>query len=1102
VLGRRNSGPARPPTHCAAAAEAFRDASSEDAALPTRAAFSSARSRGARARPFNQPTVKSCPAQPALAASAMEEEVPTCPLCLEDLDATDRAMQPCKCSYVVCCWCLNHIRERLNGLCPACRTPYEEQNFTFKEVSTEAAVKEAKERATAKKERERREKLLELERERARAQEVSQQKQKTNLKHARFIQRNLVYVIGLSLTLAREEYLRRSDMFGRFGRIIRVLVNRAHPYNADAPGGPSIAAYIQFARDIDASAAVRAMNNIVFDGREIRTAIACTKYCDTFVKSGLHCGNADCMYVHEPSPPDDVLSREDVLARQLGPPPPSHLFMPFRQRNIAPAPAGSAAAAAAAAAGTAQTAAANAATAARQAAMAAASQSAMSNMSGSLFLQMPMNSGNAGPPGHQRLLTSAGGRGGVTPIVGLSLAVSPTSSSSSLPMLGSDRYGQLASGAATLPGPSIISHAPRVNPTPPHSPASATHRSRVALEILSATSQARGADSNAAGSFDLSQRPSTQQLSPTAGWGMALSPGGSYQQSSPTRSPSVDTNSSATDGDRQSQQCSRPTQERNGSVTGGISSSPHGAPPGFEAKSSTTPLIGPPGFGAPRSSPPVPVASGPPGFDLPAQRGSLDDGLPGSVPSVGADWSWSQKAPKVETESAPVEVVAPKSADAAFSGRGIVLPAMSIQSPFHQKPGTSSSEAILPHHALGELNSLRSASLSPAIGASLFGDRAESTATHAPGGNAVSHHVQSELRPSRRSTSRFVFARDESPPSSSRQGGSLDAAALDGAASLNDMGSSEQSGATNAVKPARSRFDFADRELSPPHSHHGGKHLSTMNGVSVPTFPVLVPPDGAASGANIRAAIAAEQLTTSFAQLSTQDKLASLFQSAQWATEGLPPMPSMNGGCENATKTPPKNDSSSRPPPPSHLVDYATTTAASTDIPAQPSSSPLIPPGFREATSYSQVVTLDSAPVSVTPDVAAKSIDSDGKRDMSAILTTMPALNVHGSEFAHHEAMASRNVVGSGTTNNETRIDGDKGDGIRLKRSATTDGPLDTQQSGLGPLSSEDLTASSELELERQVQAARAREARLAQQLSDLQQQILRRQTQQHHSLP
>lgn len=272
-----------------------------------------------------------------------DDDVPTCPLCLEELDATDRAVKACQCGYQVCLWCLHTIREQLNQRCPACRTPYEEQNFKIVDVNPEEAAKEVRERKTAKKERERREKLKKVERERERALMLSQQKAKSNLQHVRILQRNLVYIIGLSLSLAREEVIRRTDMFGKFGRMLRVLVNRSHPFHADAPGGPSISAYVQYQRDADASTAVRAMNNAVFDGREIRCAIATSKYCEAYVvgvhntdssaTAIHHCGNANCLYYHTTAQSENVLTREEVLARQLGPPPPAHLFEPAVSRR-------------------------------------------------------------------------------------------------------------------------------------------------------------------------------------------------------------------------------------------------------------------------------------------------------------------------------------------------------------------------------------------------------------------------------------------------------------------------------------------------------------------------------------------------------------------------------------------------------------------------------------------------------------------------------------------------------------------------------------------------------------------------------------------------
>ena len=50
---------------------------------------------------------------------------------MEDMDVTDRNFRPCKCGYQICLFCYRHIKDDLNGLCPACRTPYDEANVSF-----------------------------------------------------------------------------------------------------------------------------------------------------------------------------------------------------------------------------------------------------------------------------------------------------------------------------------------------------------------------------------------------------------------------------------------------------------------------------------------------------------------------------------------------------------------------------------------------------------------------------------------------------------------------------------------------------------------------------------------------------------------------------------------------------------------------------------------------------------------------------------------------------------------------------------------------------------------------------------------------------------
>lgn len=56
---------------------------------------------------------------------------------MEEMDVTDRNFRPCKCGYQICLFCYRHIKDDLNGLCPACRTPYDENAVTFVQPTPE-----------------------------------------------------------------------------------------------------------------------------------------------------------------------------------------------------------------------------------------------------------------------------------------------------------------------------------------------------------------------------------------------------------------------------------------------------------------------------------------------------------------------------------------------------------------------------------------------------------------------------------------------------------------------------------------------------------------------------------------------------------------------------------------------------------------------------------------------------------------------------------------------------------------------------------------------------------------------------------------------------
>lgn len=97
-----------------------------------------------------------------------DEDDKICPLCCEDLDISDQNFLPCKCGYQVCMWCWHHIKDNLNNLCPACRTPYQADPHAFSAVDKAEIIKN-------KKERKRKEKL-EKEREKERAAERAKNK--------------------------------------------------------------------------------------------------------------------------------------------------------------------------------------------------------------------------------------------------------------------------------------------------------------------------------------------------------------------------------------------------------------------------------------------------------------------------------------------------------------------------------------------------------------------------------------------------------------------------------------------------------------------------------------------------------------------------------------------------------------------------------------------------------------------------------------------------------------------------------------------------------------------------------------------------------------
>lgn len=75
--------------------------------------------------------------------------------------------------------------------------------------------------------------------------------------------------------------------------------------------GPSASAYVTYCSNNDALRAIQSVNNIMIDGRLIKTSLGTTKYCSHFMKN-QQCPKPDCMYLHELGDLEASFTKEEM----------------------------------------------------------------------------------------------------------------------------------------------------------------------------------------------------------------------------------------------------------------------------------------------------------------------------------------------------------------------------------------------------------------------------------------------------------------------------------------------------------------------------------------------------------------------------------------------------------------------------------------------------------------------------------------------------------------------------------------------------------------------------------------------------------------------
>ncbi|XP_052851114.1 CCR4-NOT transcription complex subunit 4 isoform X8 [Drosophila gunungcola] len=218
-----------------------------------------------------------------------------CPLCMEPLEVDDLTFFPCTCGYQICRFCWHRIRTDENKLCPACRKEYPENPADFKPLSQEEMIAF---------------KSQKRQRDQQRKQKITENRK--HLANVRVVQKNLVFVVGLPPRLADADILKKHEYFGKYGKIHKVVINPSTTYaGVQVRVGPSASAYVTYVNNSDALRAIQSVNNIMIDGRLIKTSLGTTKYCSHFMKN-QQCPKGDCMYLHELGDPEASFTKEEM----------------------------------------------------------------------------------------------------------------------------------------------------------------------------------------------------------------------------------------------------------------------------------------------------------------------------------------------------------------------------------------------------------------------------------------------------------------------------------------------------------------------------------------------------------------------------------------------------------------------------------------------------------------------------------------------------------------------------------------------------------------------------------------------------------------------
>lgn len=132
-----------------------------------------------------------------------------------------------------------------------------------------------------------------------------------NLVGIRVVQKNLVYVTGLTPTVREDELLktlRQPQFFGQYGNIQKISISNRK--NSDGQN-QSLGIYVTFEKTEDARRCIEAVNGSQNGDRVLKAQLGTTKYCSAWLRHE-QCTNRNCMFLHELGDEEDSYTRQDL----------------------------------------------------------------------------------------------------------------------------------------------------------------------------------------------------------------------------------------------------------------------------------------------------------------------------------------------------------------------------------------------------------------------------------------------------------------------------------------------------------------------------------------------------------------------------------------------------------------------------------------------------------------------------------------------------------------------------------------------------------------------------------------------------------------------